>query len=590
MQLPRIIRTRGAQMSAAAFAMAALVVPSIIASLEAWSLPHRLARLAQPDLAGGPWAAIQYALLTIGLSTALAGGVLAVYRWPWARRLVHLLLFCILLELFYRLAYGGPVSPGLLLSVPETSATETIELLAGHAILTSSLSLVAVLAVCALTVSWAGTIRFSPRRCIQVGAVAAAMIAASLAIGQWQFGGARLLAPVVAAEMRATFPFDIVAAAGAVALGLEDVRRQASSRADFRFPNAHLVDAASRSTAAEIYVVAIGETSRRANWSLFGYPRETTPRLDAIRDDLILFKRVTSNATNTILSLPLALTRAAPAAPGVARSEKSIVTLLKEAGFQTFWISNQEPSGVMSNSISQIALEADHVSFPPHAPASARIDRFDSNLVVRLDQVLAHLPKDAKAVIFLHMEGSHFGYEDRYPAGFEHFREGVGAPRALPERQMRLVDEYDNSVYFTDYNLREVIARLAACGCKGGMVFFSDHGERLFDHGLTDSDFGHGFPSVSRQEIEVPFLLWLTRAYQKADPSAVARLKANRRSAAQLHNLFETVVDLAGVDYDDRNPALSLFSDRFQPPSRLDVLNLDEEAISLPVEDDAGQD
>jgi glucan phosphoethanolaminetransferase (alkaline phosphatase superfamily) len=122
------------------------------------------------------------------------------------------------------------------------------------------------------------------------------------------------------------------------------------------------------------------------------------------------------------------------------------------------------------------------------------------------------------------------------------------------------------------------------------MVFFSDHGERLFDHGLTDSDFGHGFPSVSRQEIEVPFLLWLTRAYQKADPSAVARLKANRRSAAQLHNLFETVVDLAGVDYDDRNPALSLFSDRFQPPSRLDVLNLDEEAISLPVEDDAGQD
>jgi heptose-I-phosphate ethanolaminephosphotransferase len=298
---------------------------------------------------------------------------------------------------------------------------------------------------------------------------------------------------------------------------------------------------------------------------------------------------VTSNATNTILSLPLALTRAAPATRGIIRSEKSIVTLVKQAGFETFWISNQERSGVMSNSISQIALEADHVSFPPHVQLGAAIDRFDSNLLARFDEVLAGLPKDGKAVIFLHMEGSHFGYKDRYPASFEHFKNGEGAPRTLPDRQMRLVDEYDNSVYFSDFNLREVIDRLAGCGCKGGLVFFSDHGERLFDKGLTDSDFGHGFPSVSRQEIEIPFFIWLSNAYQEANPLAVARLKANTQSAAQLHNLFETIVDLTGIDYDNRNSALSLFSDRFQSASRLDVLNLEEETVSLSVEKDPNE-
>jgi heptose-I-phosphate ethanolaminephosphotransferase len=184
------------------------------------------------------------------------------------------------------------------------------------------------------------------------------------------------------------------------------------------------------------------------------------------------------------------------------------------------------------------------------------------------------------------MEGSHFGYKERYPAGFSHFRDGQGAPRALPDRQMRLIDEYDNSVYFTDYNIRGIIDRLAQCGCKAGLMFFSDHGERLFDNGLTDSEFGHGFPTISRQEIEVPFFIWLSNAYREADPSLVERLKANTQSVAQLHNLFETIVDLTGVDYANRDSSLSLFSDELRPPNELEVLNTKEDTVSLPVQED----
>jgi len=145
-----------------------------------------------------------------------------------------------------------------------------------------------------------------------------------------------------------------------------------------------------------------------------------------------------------------------------------------------------------------------------------------------------------------------------------------------------LVDEYDNSVYFTDNNLREVIDRLTQCGCKSGLVFFSDHGERLFDEGSGDTEFGHGFPTVSRQEIEVPFFIWLSNSYQETNASLTARLKNNARSVAQLRNLFETITDLAGVDYDDRAAALSLFSDEFQSPGKLEVLNMQEQAVSLP--------
>jgi len=81
---------------------------------------------------------------------------------------------------------------------------------------------------------------------------------------------------------------------------------------------------------------------------------------------------------------------------------------------------------------------------------------------------MARLPKDGKAVFFLHMEGSHFGYKERYPAGFAAFRDGQGAPRSLPPRQTQLVDEYDNSIYFTDHNVRGIIDRLASAAARQG--------------------------------------------------------------------------------------------------------------------------
>jgi glucan phosphoethanolaminetransferase (alkaline phosphatase superfamily) len=575
--LPKDYRT---QLIGPAFAVTVLMTPSVIglfgAGGQAW-----LDKQTNPW--PGEWAAIQYGLLTVGLSAGVAVCAMALYHRPVVRRLLHVLLFSSLLELFYRFAYGGAVSPGILLSVPETSQRETGELLAGHVVLTASLSLLALLAVYALVVSWRARIRCPVNRCIQLGAVAMCLIAASLAIGGRQFGNARALESVVVREVQVTFPFDVASAFGEVAIGLIDARRLAATRADFRFPNVSLVDAAARAATFEIYVIVIGETSRRLNWSLFGYPRNTTPRLDEIKDDLILFKHVSSNATNTILSMPLALTRAAPATRHLARSEKSIVTLLKQAGFETFWISNQERSDVLSNPISQIALEADHVSFPADVRPGDPTGRFDSNLLARLAAGLAGLARGRSAVIFLHMEGSHFGYRERYPASFARFHNGPPAPRNLPQRQMRLVDEYDNSVSFTDYVVRGVIDRLALCACKAGLLYFSDHGERLFDNGLADSDFGHGFPTVSRPEIEIPFFFWLSPAYRQANPSAVAQLRANAQSASQLHNLFETIVDLTGVDYENRAGGLSLFSDRFQPPQQLDVLNMDEETVSLPV-------
>jgi glucan phosphoethanolaminetransferase (alkaline phosphatase superfamily) len=565
----RIIRLFGP-----AFAAAALVTPNVVAVLSLHFAPGSTSEPWGPAGRG----AVQYALFALGMSGVVASIALASYHWSPARRLLHLGLLSILIELFYRIAYGGAVSSGVLLSVPETSQRETRELLAGHPMLTLFLALVALLAICALLASWRTDIRFSPTRCLRIGVVSMTMMLVSLATVGHPVGAS---GPIVLlfAGARTIYPIDVAAAFGGVAAGVGDTLQLASARASFTFPNVRRIASAARQDAPEIYVVVLGETSRRINWSLYGYSRPTTPHLDAIRSDLIVFERVSSNATNTILSVPLALTRATPATRGAERSEKSIITLLRQAGFETFWISNQEQSDVLQNPISRIAREADHVSFPMDIRGQG--DGFDSNLLGRMNAAIAGLPKDARAVFFLHMEGSHFGYKERYPAGFAAFRGGRGAPRSLPATQMRLVDEYDNSIYFTDHNVRAIIDRLVLCRCEAGLIFFSDHGERLFDDGLEEGDFGHGFPTVSRQEIDVPFFLWLSRDYQEAHPFSVRGLKANVRSVAELSNLFETVTDLTGVDYDDRAAGRSLFSVGYRPPPQLTVLNTDEKAVSL---------
>lgn len=564
------------------FAIGALTAPNIIAVCE----PLLNANSGQSALImGAPddtFRLVHQVLLTAAVCIALGSAALAIYPSSIMRRLLHLFLFGILLELFYRFAYDGPISPGLLLSVPETSQRETLELLAGHTTLTWSLSLVMVLAIVSLIVSWRGHPQIRARVRLPAGCLAASLLAASLIWGSLQLGGLRASARESLLELADLFPFDLANALLTVAREWTDTRGRASNRDSFRFPNANIVDGATRHE-REIYVIVVGETSRRANWSLFGYSRQTTPRLDATKEDLIVFNHVTANATNTILSLPLALTRASAANRGALRSEKSIVALLRQTGFQTFWLSNQERSDVVSNPITQIALDAESVSFTADMPTSERDQGLDSNLVTRLDELINRLPEGGKLAIVLHMEGSHFGYKNRYPENFEHFVNRKEEPLPLHDWQRRLVDEYDNSILYTDDNLRAMIDRLAMCHCKAGLIFFSDHGERLFDHGPSDTQFGHGFPQVSRQEIEIPFFVWLSSAYRSSNTLAVAHLQANTQSTAQLHNLFETIVDLAGVSYDGRSPELSLFSDQFAPPEALEVLNLQERLITLPI-------
>ena len=110
------------------------------------------------------------------------------------------------------------------------------------------------------------------------------------------------------------------------------------SSADFKFNSVRTERADGK---REIYVLVVGETSRAMEWSLYGYERNTTPRMKEL-DGMVHFTDVVTQSNNTHKSVPIILSAASAENYGVIYDEKSIVTAFKEAGFRTLVIANQK--------------------------------------------------------------------------------------------------------------------------------------------------------------------------------------------------------------------------------------------------------
>lgn len=99
----------------------------------------------------------------------------------------------------------------------------------------------------------------------------------------------------------------------------------------------------------EIYIFVIGETSRAGNWGLYGYERNTTPKLDAM-PDVIHFDDVLTQINATHKSVPLMLCPADALNYNEIYRQKSLISAFKQAGFHTSFLSNQLRNGSLPSS------------------------------------------------------------------------------------------------------------------------------------------------------------------------------------------------------------------------------------------------
>lgn len=351
--------------------------------------------------------------------------------------------------------------------------------------------------------------------------------------------------------------------------------KEASARFRFDARPSHPEDS------CEVYVMVIGETARAMNFSLYGYQRDTNPRLSKT-PGLVTFSDVTTQSNTTHKSVPMLLSLASASNFERLFHEKGILQAFREAGFHTVFLSNQRPNHSFIDFLGEQADQWLFLKTGDANPAGRELaeapgkdgNYYDADLLPILDKILSQ--KRKKEFIVLHTYGSHFNYMDRYPRQMAHFQPDTHC-EAKKENRPDLINAYDNTIRYTDLVLSGVIERLRAHGGMSAMLYTSDHGENIFDD--SHKLFLHASPRASEYELHVPFLVWTSQSFQHQEPAVAQALSANRHKQAQSsRSAFHTMLNIGGISTRYLQAHMSLASLQYKPAPLL-YLNDHNEAI-----------
>jgi len=258
----------------------------------------------------------------------------------------------------------------------------------------------------------------------------------------------------------------------------------------------------------DIVIVIIGESMRRRNLSLYGYDRKTTPNLDRRKNQLIVFSKAISPANSSVISLIHMFT---PLVVGEKRNLLDVPSLVGDvrlAGFDTTWISNTNLLGRHSSSNTIMAHDANSIMVTRPEGRNEKFYLTDLAILPLVDKFIAN-NNGKKKFLFLATRGSHAIYRKRVPEQFRKFRPIIEGDAAYsPSLRDKIVNSYDNSILTTDWFIEQLIQRLEATARPATLIYFSDHGQRLYEDGRT---IVHGFKTPRKIEVNVPFFIWQSR-------------------------------------------------------------------------------
>lgn len=318
--------------------------------------------------------------------------------------------------------------------------------------------------------------------------------------------------------------------------------------------DAQVVRAESWTGKPRVTIIVAGETARAANFSLGGYGRMTNPEL--AQRDITYFPNTSSCGTATAISIPCMFSRFTRSDYSHRKGleNENLVDVLAHAGMNVEWWENNTGSKGVADRIAFTDLVK--INDPKFCTSGeCRDDLFFD----RLDTWLDGVTRDS--VLVLHTMGSHGPtYHLRYPEEFRRFRPDCQTAELGTCTDAEVVNAYDNSILFTDHVLATIIDRLKARSEKmeAGMVYMSDHGESLGEHGL----YLHGTPYMLAPgfQTHIPFLVWMDPAFARSMQLDRACLTQRASRDYSHDNLFHSVLGMMNVQTDVYDPALDIFA------------------------------
>lgn len=295
-----------------------------------------------------------------------------------------------------------------------------------------------------------------------------------------------------------------------------------------------LPDAVIKDDQKAVVVLVIGESARSQNFSLYGYDKNTNPRLSKI-PGLVPFD-ATSCATYTTAGVKCILSHS---------DSDALYEIL--------------PNYLYRNNVEVIWRTTNWGEPPVHINNYQKADAlrplctgegcgYDEILLAGLkEQILSS--KKNKILVVLHTSTSHGPtYSKKYPASFETFKPVCNSVELGDCSKKELVNAYDNTILYTDYILSQLIADLQQLkGYQSTMLFVSDHGESLGENNL----YMHGMPlSIApKEQYSIPFIVWVSEGSKHLKPG---------KNASQNH-VFHSVLDFLSIGSPIYNEQMSIY-------------------------------
>lgn len=289
-----------------------------------------------------------------------------------------------------------------------------------------------------------------------------------------------------------------------------------------------------------LVILVVGETARADHFSLNGYQRDTNPLLSQ-QNHLISFSEVSSCATVTAVSVPcmFSLFPRDDFDLSEARNTENALDVLHKAGVSVLWRDNNSDSKGVADRVRYEDFRNKENN--PACDGECR----DIGMLAGLDQYIETHSGDI--LIVLHQMGSHGpAYYKRYPKEYALYQPSCATSELSECSEQEIVNAYDNSIRYTDYFLSEVIGFLKRYDSdfQTSMLYVSDHGESLGEHGM----YLHGMPYAFAPESQthVPFLFW---SGSQSNIDSMETAKHSRESFSH-DELKATLFDLFGVNSD----------------------------------------
>ena len=233
-------------------------------------------------------------------------------------------------------------------------------------------------------------------------------------------------------------------------------------------------------------VLAIGETARQDNFSLYGYKRaHTNPELEKVKELHALNGK--ARLGSTLYALPEILTKNDVTLPG----------FVSKVGIDTVCYVNFT---LYDNCLTPGEVSATKCAHGGNC--------YDEDVIPLLEERLKSYVS-GYAFTVLHLGGGSHGpsYQERIPPEYQLLKPTCLDPDVVNRCSIeQLYNAYDNTILYTDHVLSEILRRLDQSSVPYVFIYLSDHGESLLEEGRIF----HGMPpgiKLPPEQARIPLLI-----------------------------------------------------------------------------------